>query len=109
MERQEKYTGLQLKARCQDRGLCMGAKSTAHKTAKPEKKKNHSRNKARGNNKNKKLLRSIEVQDLEQEENLCMCEEEGEVAVIERKEAKGDKINCDYLAESRRLTVLSDS
>lgn len=34
---------------------------------------------------------------------------EGEVAVIERKEAKGDKINCDYLLESRHLTALSDS
>lgn len=38
-----------------------------------------------------------------------MCEEEGEGAVIERKEAKGDKVNGDYLAESRHLTALSDS
>lgn len=57
----------------------------------------------------KTFLRSIRVQDLEKEENLCMCEKEGEVAVIERKEAKGDKINCDYLVESRHLTALSDS
>lgn len=40
---------------------------------------------------------------------MCVCEKEGEVAVIERKEAKGDKINCDYLVESRHLTALSDS
>jgi len=28
--------------------------------------------------------------------------------MIKRKEAKGDKINCDYLVESRHLTALSD-
>lgn len=86
----------------------MGCKSSPHKTAKPKKKYNKIRS-GRKQQQKKKLLRSIKVQDLEKEENLCMCEKEGEVAVIEKKEAKGDKINSDYLVESRHLTALSDS
>lgn len=71
--------------------------------------KNPSRNKTRGKTKPKKPLRSIKVQDVAKEANPCMCEKGREVAVIERKGAKGDKINCDYPLESRHLTALSDS
>lgn len=72
-----------------------------------KKKKRNLRSNKRSNNNNKKILRSTEVQDSEKKGNLC--EEEREVGMIERKEAKGDKINCNYLVESRHLTALSDS
>lgn len=79
------------------------------KTAKPKRNIIKLDQKESNSKKTPKLPRSLKVQDLEKKENLCMCEKEGEVAVIERKEAKGDKINSDYLVESRHLTALSDS
>lgn len=109
VEGQEKWRGLQLLRQGFLNGMQKYPLKQPNLKKKNKKKYNLIRKKRTAEKKKKKLLRSIKVQLLEKEESLCMCEKEGEVAVIEGKEAKGDKINSDYLVESRHLTALSDS